>query len=347
MKEFTIGNNEEGQKLNKYLFKVLKEAPASFCYKMLRKKNITLNGKKATGNESLKSGDKINIFLSDETFAKFSGSIHKSGGTNKEEQQVLKYKDASQKINAQIVYEDAHILLYNKPVGALSQKAKDTDYSMNEHFISYLLKSGQLSAEQMRTFKPSICNRLDRNTSGLLICGKTLQGLQTMNRLLKERTIHKYYRCIVYATIKEGFLLEGYLSKNESTNKVVVSKHFFEGADEIKTAFSPLKSWVMDINGRQMPFTLMEVKLITGKTHQIRAHLASIGHPIVGDYKYGDRNKNDLIKRVFGVQSQLLHAYRLSFEEMEGTFEYLSKKEFIADMPKTFFDLAGETKIIQ
>lgn len=358
MKEFTIGANEAGQKLNKFLLKVLKEAPSSFCYKMLRKKNITLNDKKATGNESLMTGDVVKFFLADDTFEKFAGK-QKLPAVWK----VNLHQTASltNKWDVPILFEDQNILLYNKPVGMLSQKAKDTDFSINEYFISYLLTSGQLTEEALRTFKPSICNRLDRNTSGILICGKTMAGLKAMNTLLKERTLDKYYRCIVFGEVKECFSLNGYLYKDEKTNKVTVQNKPFEvngnKADEIATEFVPIKTWSQATCGQNITLTLMEVHLITGKTHQIRAHLASVGHPIVGDYKYGKRTYNDLFKETYHVSSQLLHAYRLKFhkyEDNESNIQMsavaaevlagLSGREFVADMPKVFYEVMGESK---
>lgn len=342
MKEYSIGTNEAGQKLHKFLLKVLKNAPSSFSYKMLRKKNIVLNGKKATGNELLQAGDKVTFYLADETFEKFAGKMEpqKLAVGNQNNMLTSKSTKRNQK-KISIVYEDENILLYNKPVGMLSQKAKDGDYSINEYFIDYLLESGQLTKEQMQTFKPSICNRLDRNTSGLLICGKSFAGLQVVSRLLKDRTLCKYYRCIVLGAVKEGFTLKGYLYKDEKTNKVTIKKEPFQGADEIHTAFEPVQVIEMEMQGKKRAVSLLHVHLITGKTHQIRAHLASIGHPIVGDYKYGNAKENDYFKKKYGVKSQLLHAYCLTFPVMEGNFENLSQKSFTAQPPEVFTRILG------
>lgn len=184
MQELHVTANEAGQRLDKLLAKFLNQAPKSFLYKMMRKKNIVLNGKKCTGNEKLKQGDSIKLFFSDETIEKFSAGIY-----------VTPKKE---KINMlPIIYEDEQVLLMNKPVGVLSQKAKDSDVSAVEILINYLIETNQLSKEQFRTFHPSICNRLDRNTSRILAAGKTLPALQEMNRFFKERTIAKYYRCLV------------------------------------------------------------------------------------------------------------------------------------------------------
>ena len=187
MKEFIINENEAGQRFDKYLAKLLREAPKSFFYKMMRKKNITLNGKKATGNEKLLSGDHVKLFLSDETFEKFSGSIAAPRAHH-----VL-----------DIIYEDENILLINKPAGMLSQPADDGTPSLVEYLTGYLLENGSLTEEDLRTFRPSVCNRLDRNTSGLIAAGKSLVGLQTLSEMFKLRELHKYYLCLVEGILDE------------------------------------------------------------------------------------------------------------------------------------------------
>lgn len=184
MQELHIGENDAGQRFDKYLKKLLAEAPGSFVYKMLRKKNITLNGKKADGTEKLSCGDEVKLFLSDETYEKFRA---------KSKTVMPEAFSGSEKTLRQlkVLYEDADILIINKPSGMLSQKARPEDVSANEYILSYLLREGALTEEEMRTFRPSVCNRLDRNTSGILIAGKTLKGLQEMSKALKERTIQK------------------------------------------------------------------------------------------------------------------------------------------------------------
>ena len=220
-------------------------------------------------------------------------------------------------------YEDEDVIIINKPVGMLSQKAKPEDISANEYIIAYLLQSGALTQEALNTFKPSICNRLDRNTSGLLIAGKTLKGLQEMAEALKERSAQKYYRCIVSGVLKEKTYLKGYLSKDERTNKVTIYKT--KPADKsieclpIETEYRPIAS----ANG----YTELEVHLITGRSHQIRAHLSSIGHPIIGDTKYGSPKVNEIFGRECRLKSQLLHAYRIHFAD---------GREVIAPTPKAY-----------
>lgn len=315
MKEFTINANEAGQRFDKYLKKLLKEANTSFIYKMLRKKNIVLNGKKADGTEKLNVGDEVKLFLADETFDKFHGAAAST-------KQFEAYTQIPAK-KLDIVYEDDDVIIINKPVGMLSQKAKPADISANEYIIAYLLQSGALTQEALNTFKPSICNRLDRNTSGLLIAGKTLKGLQEMSEALKERSAQKYYRCIVSGILKEKTYLKGYLSKDERTNKVTIYKTKTTDPTieclPIETEYRPITS----VND----YTELEVHLITGRSHQIRAHLASIGHPIIGDAKYGSAKVNEVFGRECRLKSQLLHAYRI---------EFTNGREVVAPTPKAY-----------
>lgn len=344
MREFRIQENEAGQRFDKYLKKLLSEAPGSFVYKMLRKKNITLNGKKADGTEKLAGGDLVRLFLADDTFEKFSGrdkvsaryeSLKRLGepdGTVSSPGEIMSDPEASYSASKRtlsgsedtlsasknvlrgsegtlsvlpVLYEDADILIVNKPSGMLSQKAKPTDISANEYILHYLIAKGELTEEMMQTFTPSICNRLDRNTSGILIAGKTLKGLQETADALKERTVLKYYRCIVKGELNEKAYIRGWLTKEERTNKVTVSKAAPKGKDAqpIETEYRP----VHVKNG----YTELEVHLITGRSHQIRAHLSSIGHPIIGDPKYGDQKVNAYFRRECKITSQMLHAYRI------------------------------------
>lgn len=311
MKQIKVQEAEANQRLDKLLSRYLKKAPKSFLYKMLRKKNITLNGKKADGSEKLQSGDEIRIFLSDETYEKFAG-------------QEIPVKNQYPVKALDIIYEDKHILLVNKPVGMLSQKAKPSDISLNEYLLGYLYQRGIW--DETAPFKPSICNRLDRNTSGIVVCGKSLAGLQQMSELLRNRSLHKYYQCLVKGQMKEAKRIEGYLWKNTATNKVQILKEAREDAQPIVTEYRPL--YVMD------DATVLEVCLITGRSHQIRAHLASIGHPLIGDYKYGERSINEQYKKNYGLEHQLLHAYRLVLPELSPPLEALSGREFKAKLPK-------------
>ena len=326
MREISIQKNEAGQRMDKFLAKYLNKAPKSFFYKMMRKKNIVLNGKKCTGNEKLKQGDSIKLFFSDETIEKFSAGTY-----------AIPKKE---KINMlPIIYEDEQVLLMNKPVGVLSQKAKDSDVSAVEILINYLMETDQLSKEQFRTFHPSICNRLDRNTSGILVAAKTLPALQEMNRFFKERTIAKYYRCLVKGrVIKNEEYIKGYLVKDQKTNKVSITKKKTEEGVPIETEYCVIQS--------NDEVSLLEVHLITGKTHQIRAHLASIGHPIIGDYKYGDKQINEMYRQAYGLKSQLLHAYRLEMPSSNGSLAYLNDKKFVAELPDKFIKICKDKGVL-
>lgn len=316
MQTLIVKENEKGQRLDKLLSKYLNLAPKSFLYKMLRKKNITLNGKKASGSEMLSFNDEIKLFLSDETIARFSGTV-----------QV-----AQTSVTPDIIYEDEHIILFNKPENILSQKAKASDISMVEVLISYLLKKGDLTEADLKSFRPSVCNRLDRNTTGILAAGKSLAGLQALSAVFKDRSLSKYYLCLVKGEMKTEQLLNGYLCKNERTNTVTVRNTPRTPEDlPIQTAYTPLAG--------NKEITLLKVKLITGRSHQIRAHLASIGHPVIGDPKYGEAKLNQYYGRKYQISAQLLHSYELYLPEFSGELSYLSGKHITAPLPASFIRL--------
>lgn len=312
MKVLVVTRNEAGQRLNKLLSKYLNLAGTGFIYKMLRKKNITLNGGKCDGSERLEEGDEIRLFLSDETIEKFS----------KVQVQNVKKKTLD------IIYEDQHILLINKPAGMLSQKAKEADESLVEYVTDYLLERGSLTREDLKTFRPSVCNRLDRNTSGLVVAGKSLPGLQIMSAVLKDRSIHKYYYCVIKGRLAGKQTIEGYLLKDERTNQVRIYDNPVPESLPIVTAYEP----VSEYDG----YTLLKVTLVTGRTHQIRAHLASIGCPLVGDVKYGDKSVNEEARKRFGIRHQMLHSFRVEFPSLPEPLAHLSGRSFTAPLPREF-----------
>lgn len=306
MKEFVINKNEAGQRFDKYLKKLLKEAPDSFLYKMLRKKNITLDGKRATGKELLHKGDQVKIFFSENTFLKFMQD------TKALEDECQRLRELPMK-GLKVIYEDEDILIADKPYNMLSQKAKPTDFSANEYLLGYLLRSNAVSSETLVTFRPSVCNRLDRNTTGLLLMGKSLAGSQELSEKLRDRSIRKFYRAVVYGEVTKEEQLRGWLLKDEASNQVQILDHEEPGSLRIETAYTPLK-WKHGTDSKE-GLTLLEIHLITGRTHQIRAHLASIGHPIIGDMKYGNPQVNQKYHKELHVDHQLLHAYRLEFPD--------------------------------
>lgn len=333
MYQRTISETEAGQRFDKYLRKLLPEAGSSFLYKMLRKKNIVLNGKKADGGEKLVSGDIVDVYFSDETLHKFMGVQQKN---NSQTAIDLKSDNASEAIrelldSISIIYENEHILIADKPAGMLTQKASADDISLNEWLIHYMLKSNQITEEKLLTFKPSVCNRLDRNTSGIVLCAKSVYGAQMLGDMLKTRSIRKFYRLYVKGSITEEKIIEGYLQKNDKTNKVQIhsiDKGKTGKESFIQTGYIPIRQYA--------DMTLLEVELITGKSHQIRAHLASIGHPLLGDYKYGDREWNKKYREKYGISHQLLHAYRVVFPDLENPLDDISGKEFQAPLPEIF-----------
>ena len=318
-----IFQEDAGQRLDKYLQKYLNLAPKSFLYKMLRKKNIVLNGKKAEGSEKLKNGDVIRLYLSEETLEKF----HES----RKADQYPRWP------GLEIVYEDRQLLLVNKPAGMLSQKADPKDVSLNEYLVGYLLESGQVTPESLAGFTPGVCNRLDRNTSGLVIGAKTLVAAQEMGRLLKERRAGKYYLALVKGQVTRKERIRGWLAKDEAKNQARISREPLENGAPIETAYEPLAA--------KKDMTLLKVELVTGKTHQIRSHLAGIGHPLAGDRKYGDAAFNRYFRETYGLNSQFLHSWQIEFPVMEPPLEGVSQKTVTAKPPKLFQKILQAEKL--
>ncbi|MCR5748463.1 MAG: RluA family pseudouridine synthase [Lachnospiraceae bacterium] len=291
MRHFIISKRETGLTLMKYASKQLSGAPAGLIHKFLRNKNIELNGKKATGKEVLSEGDKVSFFLSDDTFNNF----HLPKVKNSDERSL----DPEA-----ILYEDEDYLFYNKPAGLRSQSDDSGRISLNDMLISYSGVEG--------VFRPSICNRLDTNTSGIIICGKSVTGLKKLNQAIRDHKMRKYYRAIVTGIISETGQLTAYLKDDGNDNKVLVSDEDRNGYRKIITDVSVIKSGA--------GLTYAEIELITGRKHQIRAHMSHLGHPILGDMKYGSR---------VALKRQMLHSYRLKLPE-----EILNGLEIVAPIPK-------------
>ncbi len=322
MQILKITSQDEGQRLDKFLCKFMAEAPKSFFYKMLRKKNIVLNGKKAEGMERLVKGDEVKLFLSDGTIESF-----------KKKMPVTDIQVSSARNILDIIYEDSDILIINKPAGMLSQKADKNDISAVEYINAYLQK--QTQDVNSAIFNAGICNRLDRNTSGLIVAGKTIKGLQSMNRIFKNRELKKYYLCIVKGKISSAERLDGYLIKNGSHNNVTITQHETEGSSRVITEYTPLQYGKIRTN----IYTLLKVHLVTGKAHQIRAHLKSTGHPLAGDSKYGHKDVYQIFKREFGLKHQLLHAWKLEFGMSGNVPEKYQGIVFEAPVPEEFTNI--------
>ncbi len=337
MREFTISDLEAGQRFDKYLFKLLPHSGRNFIYKMLRKKNITLNGKKADGNEKIGQGDLVKIYFSDETFEKFAGK-DKFNDCHGSQDIFISNKKASPKLD--IIYENEDYLLVNKPVGLLSQKADLKDIALVDMIEEYL---AQKQRRHCSTFKAGICNRLDRNTSGIVAAGKSIYGLQKLSEGFRLRTYLKYYITVVKGVIDKRALITGYLSKDEHINKVhIINEQEYrqcinkEQYVAIQTEYIPVCSCDC--------LTLLKVHLLTGKSHQIRAHLAYMKHPIAGDVKYGDNDFNQYIFHQYGVKSQMLHAYELHIPKNSDdklTQDIIAK----TDIPDVFIKVLKGEKI--
>ena len=304
MKSFTIEKNDSNQRLDKFLTKSCPKLPKALMYKYIRIKRIKVNGKRAEISTRLNVGDVVDMYINDEFFEK--------------KETVYDFMSASKNID--IVYEDENIILLNKKVGLLSHP-DETEYvdTLITRVKRYLFEKGEWHPDEETSFTPALVNRIDRNTSGIVICAKTAEALRVLNQKMKDRELHKIYLCIVHGKMnKEKELLEGYLIKDEKKNKVFVSKKPKEGAKLIRTEYRVL--------GCRDGLSLLEVNLLTGRTHQIRAHLASVGHPLVGDGKYGT---NELNKKT-GYKKQCLCSHKLVFDFTTdaGELEYLNKKEF-------------------
>ncbi len=293
MKQITVTTDMASQRLDKYLQRLLPSCPKSLLYKQLRKKNITLNSAKATGSEMIKAGDVISVFFSDETYEKFASG---------EEINTSVFEKAFKELKGiDVVYEDDRILIFNKPANVLSQSADNKDLSVNEYLVGYLLDKGAVSKTSLQVFRPSVCNRLDRNTSGLIMCSKNLEGSRYLSAKIKDKDLEKSYLALVMGRFSGPETDTAYVIKDEKENKLLFVTEDTPGAMMIKTGFERVKC------GDEI--SLVKVRLYTGKSHQIRAHLSRLGFPILGDRKYGNEKSASMAKR------QMLHSYQTILEE--------------------------------
>lgn len=305
MKEYIADGNEAGRRIDRFIRARYPQIGIGKLNKLLRERGITVNKKKVRADYRLIEGDIIRCF--------FDPGV--SGGRQADVQGYWKAYEAL-KDRIRIVFECTDVLIADKPAGVLSQRAGRDDISINEWLTGYLLTTGEVSAESLAVFRPSVCNRLDMNTSGLIICGKTLKGSRIMSEVIRQRRVHKYYHALVHGSVTEPAELSGYLVKDTVLNRVTVSDtHPYN----ISLSYKPLSEarMIKDQSGNTVPVTLLEVELRTGKPHQIRAQLAAAGYPILFDPKYGDRQLDGGLKG----QRQLLHCTRLEFDSDTGIKE--------------------------
>ena len=304
MKSSVITQNDANQRLDKYLQKSFPNLPKTLMYKYIRTKKIKVNSKKSDIAYRLQVGDIVDMYIKDEFFVK--------------PETRYDFTSAPDKIN--VIFEDENVMLLNKPVGLLCHP-DDKEYcdTLISRVKKYLYNKKEYDPEDENSFTPALVNRIDRNTSGIVIAAKNAQSLRILNEKMKNREIHKFYRCILIGTPeKKSGIMEDYLLKDEEKNKVTVSRKMTDGAKTIRTKYRVIES--------KNNLCLVEVELLTGRTHQIRSHFASIGHPLLGDGKYG---KNELGKKL-GCKKQCLCSYKLTFDFATdaGELQYLDKKTF-------------------
>ena len=286
MREIRINKNDAGQRLDKYLSKRFKTMPKSLMYKYLRTKYIKLNGKKVEPDVFLNEGDVLTLYIRDEFFE-----------TKKDYDFLKAGKELS------IVYEDENIILIDKKVGVICHQDNRYDAdALNLRVLRYLYEKHEYDPEADKSFTPALCNRIDRNTGGIVIAAKNAEALRVMNQKIRDNELQKYYMCIVKGCPKpKHAVLTAYHFKDESTNTVTISDKPQEGYKKIITEYTVIKP--------SSALSVCEVLLHTGRTHQIRAHMAYIGHPLLGDEKYGDKKLN--VKH--HMKRQALYSYKLKF----------------------------------
>jgi len=307
-----IGPNEAGQRLDKFLRKLLKDVPLSAIFKALRKKDIRVNGKKQNEKYFLQEGDIVEI--------KYIQS--------KKENKSEKFIKVDPK-RIKICFEDENLVIIEKWPGVLvhSDSSTSEEPTLTDYVLSYLNDKGDYLPEKEVTFTPASCNRLDRNTSGMIIFGKSFEGLKCINEAIREDEIRKYYYALTKGRVKDG-LKEAYILKNPETN---ISKIYEKPVNGAKRIAMEVKT--VETNGA---YSLVEVNLITGRSHQIRAHLAYLGAPIIGDNKYGDKQLNSFFENKYGLNYQYLYAYKLNFRKIKGKLEYLDNKTIAVALPPLF-----------
>lgn len=318
MVQYKITSKDSNQRVDKYVKKMLSDAPLSFIYKLFRKKDVKINSHWVDKDYILKEDDVVSIYVTDSQLEDF-----------KKEKDVLNLE-----FNHKIIYEDENILIVNKPRHLLIHgDEKEKKYTLSNEVLSYLYSKGEYNNDQFG-YVPSPTHRLDRNTSGLIIFAKNLVSQQELEELFKDKTnIEKHYLTLVFGKAKEKATIDLPLLKNEKTNLVKVDKSGKTAITKYKTIY------------QNNEYSLLDVNLITGRTHQIRVHLSYNNLPIVGDNKYGDFNKNKEVKTKYGFTDQFLHAYKIKFGKLEGYLSYLSNKTFISKLEKEETELLEKLNI--
>jgi 23S rRNA pseudouridine955/2504/2580 synthase len=304
-----IGPNEAGQRLDKFLRKLLKDVPLSAIFKALRKKDIRVNGTKQNEKYFLQEGDVVEI--------KYIQS--------KKEDKTEKFIKVDPK-GIKIVYEDENVLIVEKWINVLVHSDSNTskEPTLTDYVLSYLNDKGDYVPENELTFIPAACNRLDRNTSGIVVFGKSFEGLKCINEAIREDEVKKYYYTLAKGKIKDG-RYEAYILKNLETNTSTIHDKEVKNSKKIEMEISTVET-----NGA---YSLIEINLITGRSHQIRAHLAHLGNPIIGDSKYGDKKLNSFFESKYGLNYQFLYAYKLNFRNINGKLDYLKNKTIAVALP--------------
>lgn len=304
MKEIIINKNDSGQRIDKFLTKYLKRLPQSLMYKYIRKKRIKVNNKKCDVSYILDEGDIVNLYISDEFFPEHSNDLDFLGAPT----------------NLNIIYEDKNILIIDKKPGLIVHPDKDVEIDCLINRIQhYLYAKNEYNPHESNTFSPALANRIDRNTGGIVLAAKNSESLRILNNKIKNKEIKKYYICRIHGYMpKKSDTLISYLSKDSDLNKVNISNAPKPGYKQIVTKYTVISNSNNE--------SLLEIELITGKTHQIRAHLASTGHPILGDGKYGLNSYNNYRKYPY----QALYSYKIKFDFYSETtsLDYLNGKIF-------------------
>ena len=305
MRELVVKKNDANQRLDKFLLKKFKTMPKKMAYMYIRKKCVKVNGKKATPEVMLKENDLLTFYIKDEFF----------DNIQEENYEFLKAPK-----NLKIIYEDENIILLDKKPGVIVHQDKSYLFDcLLLRLQHYLYDNGEYNPKEENCFAPALVNRIDRNTGGIVIGAKNAESLRILNQKMKDRELHKFYLCLlINKPKKDNAILSDYLIKNEKTNKVTVLRNEKQGAKKILTKYS-----VLETNNN---LTLCEVELLTGRTHQIRAHMSSIGCPILGDNKYGNKKLN----QKYSLSKQCLYSYKLAFDFTtdSGILSYLDKKDF-------------------